>query len=98
MESVVPTPPDNEAARQKAVHGLRAQRALLARRLRNTDYTDNKVLVQLIETNARIEGLRYVREGGIDMNEEPTLDQIEERGDGWYWEEWREETDEEEYE
>jgi hypothetical protein len=89
MTTRVPTPPDNEAARQKAIHGLRTKRRVLALQLRDTEYTDNKLLSQLVETNARIEGLRYAKDGELDMNPEPTLDQIQERGFDWYWEPWQ---------
>lgn len=81
--------------RQQAVHALRAKRLELSARLRSTDFTDNKAASQLVEVNAKIDALKWVREGGPDLNEEPSLSDIADRGIEWYWEEWREESDDE---
>lgn len=97
MNTNVPAPPSAEAARQKIIHSLRVERVRLARAVKESEFTDNQGLFALANTNALIEGLRYAKEG-YDMTPEPTVAEIEARSVLWYWEEWREESDEEEYE
>lgn len=91
MADTTPTPPPAEIGRQQTVHALRTQRLELSKRLRTSDFTDNKAASQLVEVNAKIDALKWVREGGPDLTDEPSLDAIEERGHVWYWEPWQEE-------
>lgn len=94
MSDMIPTPPAAEIGRQQAIHALRALRLQLSTKLKSSDFTDNKAASQLVEVNAKIEALKFVREGGPDMTEEPSLADITERGLNWYWEPWQEEDEE----
>lgn len=95
MNTYVPAPPSSEAARQKVIHSLRMQRVKLSKQLAGSEYTDNKALSQLVEVNAQIEGLRWAKEQGLDMLPEPSIEDIESRAYYWYWEEWRDDVDDE---
>lgn len=90
----IPTPPPAEIGRQQAIHALRAKRLELSKRLHASDFTDNKAASQLVEANAKIEALKWVREGGPDIADEPSLEDITERGLNWYWEPWEIEEEE----
>jgi hypothetical protein len=87
MTTNVPTPPDGEKTRQQLVHSLRAQRVRWARMLSESDFTDKKAASMLVEVNAKIDILKYLRTP-IDAEDEPSLEEITNRGLNWYWEDW----------
>lgn len=83
----VPTPPDAEASRQQLVHALRSGRVKWARVLVESDFTDRKASSLLVEINSQIEILKFLRTP-VDMSDEPSIDEIVDRGLNWYWEDW----------
>lgn len=84
-----------EQNRQKLVHALRVQRVNLVKGLKSGNFTDNGALSALMQVNSQIEMLKYLKDGGPDMSEEPSFDDIDLRSMVWYWDPMEEDEDDE---
>lgn len=78
-------PEPSEQNRQKLIHALRVSRVNLVKGLKTGNFTDNGALSALMQVNSQIEMLKYLRDGGPDMSDEPSFEDIELRSTVWFW-------------